>query len=132
MIVLFKKFMLGKYMPTHSSTTQNDQKTRCSCDIKTTAESNAALANTMAACRDLEAPATLRELLNVVKSIEPAIIAHMKQAKIKPYGGSSSKPTVLRELTIAADQKNTNRYIIDSKNEDAVTRANIRLSGFND
>jgi len=64
----------------------------------------------------------------VVNSIEPAIMAHMKLEKISPNGGSSLMPAIERALFMAADQKNTNRYIIDSKTDEATARASIRLS----
>lgn len=92
-------------------------------------DSSAALAKVMATLRSCEAVAMLWELLFVVKSIEPSIIAHIKQANIRPNGGSSVTPSAFRALTIAEDQKKTNRYIIDSKSEDAVASANTRLSG---
>lgn len=128
-MLLLRKFMLGKYMPTHSSTKQNAQKTRYSWDGTITADSSETLANVIAALRMKEALAILYELLAVVNSTDPAIIEHMKQAKMRPKGGSSVTPETLRALTSAEDQKNTKRYIMDSNREEAVVRAKIRLSG---
>lgn len=127
-MLLLRKFMLGKYMPTHSSTRQNAQKTRYSCDGTTTADSSEVLANVMAKFSTRDALATLCELVAVVKSTEPAIMQHMKQAKMSPKGGSSVMPEALRALTSAADQKKTKRYIMDSNSEEAVVRARMRLS----
>lgn len=94
-----------------------------------TADSSEALANVMAALRMKDALATLCELLAVVNSTDPAIMQHMKQAKMRPKGGSSVMPEALRALTSAADQKKTKRYIMDSNSEEAVVRAKMRLSG---
>lgn len=91
-MLLLRKFMLGKYMPTQSSTRQNAQKTRYSWDGMMTADSSEALANVMAALSVNDALATLSELLDVVSSTEPAIMQHMKQAKMMPKGGSSVTP----------------------------------------
>lgn len=128
-MLLLRKFILGKYMPTHSSTKQNAQKTRYSWDGTMTAESSETLANVIAALRMKDALAILCELLAVVKSTDPAIMEHMKQAKMRPKGGSSVTPETLRALTSADDQKNTKRYIMDSNSDEAVVRAKMRLSG---
>lgn len=120
--------MLGKYMPTQSSTIQKAQKTNISCAMKPMADSNAALPIATASLRVIEVLARLWELLLAVNSMEPAIMEHMKQAKMRPNGGSTDSPAPVRALTIAADQKKTKRYIIDSKSEDAVARARMRLS----
>lgn len=129
-MLLLRKFMLGKYMPTHNSTKQKAQKTKYSWDGTITAARSEALANVMAALRMNDALATLCELLAVVNSADPAIMQHMKQAKMRPKGVSSVTPEMLRALTSAADQKNTKRYIIDSNSEDAVVKARMRLSNF--
>lgn len=127
-MLLLRKFMLGKYMPTHSSTRQKAQKTKYSWDGTITAAKSEALANVMAALSMNDALATLCELLAVVNSADPAIMQHMKQAKMRPNGVSSVTPEVLRALTSAADQKNTKRYIMDSNSDEAVVRARMRLS----
>lgn len=127
-MLLFRKFMLGKYMPTHSSTKQNAQKTRYSWDRMITTDSSEALAKVMAALRMNDALVAVCEAVAVLKSPDPAIIEHMKQAKMRPKGGSSVTPETWRALTSAEDQKNTNRYIMDSNNEEAVVRAKMRLS----
>lgn len=93
-----------------------------------TADSSEALANVMAALSMKDALATLCELVAVVNSTDPAIMQHMKQAKMRPNGGSSVMPEALRALTSAAYQKKTKRYIMDSNSEEAVVRAKMRLS----
>lgn len=129
MMLFLRKFMLGKYMPTHSSTRQNAQKTKYSRDGMITADSSEALTNVMTALRIDDALPTSCELLAILNSIDPAIMQHMKQAKMMPKGGSSVTPETWRALTTAADQKNTQRYIMDSNKDEAVVRARIRLSG---
>jgi membrane glycosyltransferase len=130
MMLLLRKFMLGKYMPTHSSTKQNAQKTKYSWDGMITADSSETLANVMAALRMNDALPTSCELLAILNNVDPAIMQHMKQAKMMPKGGSSLMPETWRALTTAADQKNTKRYIMDSNKDEAVVRAKMRLSGF--
>lgn len=93
-----------------------------------TADSSEALANVIAALRVNEALVILCELLAVVNSTDPAIMQHMKEANMRPKGGSSVTPETLRALMSAADQKNTKRYIMDSNSEAAVVKAKIRLS----
>lgn len=127
-MLLLRKLMLGKYMPTHSSTKQNAQNTKCSCDGTTTADRSETLANRMAPLRTKDALATSCELLAMSNSTDPAIIQHMKQAKMMPNGGSSVTPETWRALTSAADQKNTKRYIMDSNNDEAIVRPKMRLS----
>lgn len=127
-MLLLRKFMLGKYMPTHNSTRQNAQKSKYSWDGIITADSSDTLANVMAALRMNDALATSCELLAMLNSTDPAIIQHMKQAKMMPNGVSSVTPETWRALTSAADQKNTKRYIMDSNNDEAIVRAKMRLS----
>lgn len=91
-MLLLRKFMLGKYMPMHNSTKQNAQKIKYSWDDMITADSSETLANVMAELRVTEALATSCELLAVLNSTDPAIIQHMKQAKMMPNGGSSVTP----------------------------------------
>lgn len=64
-------------------------------------------------------------VLRYVKSVEPAIIEHIKLEKIKPNGKSSLKPEALRALFKAADQKKMNRYIVPSNTHEVRPRNKI-------
>lgn len=79
-------------MPTQTSIKQKAQKTRCSCEVRMMTNNKEMLPRAMAVLRTLAALIMSCELIPVLKSMEPAIMAHMKHPNISPNGGSVSIP----------------------------------------
>lgn len=123
---LFKNDMLGKYAPIAASTAHIAQNSKLSFS-SSTAPDRHALATSVTAMSTNVVLSRVCVGVESEKKADPAIMAHMKLEKMRPYGSSSSEPERARALLSAADQKKMNRYMAPSKKQDVIPSARICL-----
>lgn len=123
---LFNLPIAGKYRPTHNSKIAKLKKVTISDDANAATSKQFAASVRIPSRSRLVSLAVLRS--KTENTIDPSIMADMKQLNIRPKGGGSATPAVLLAERRAGDQKKTKRYIEPSKIVVVKPSVKIRLS----